>query len=50
MRVRGLLLRALGVLAIMWAASLVGVPAAAGATTTVVSLTFDDGQATHRAV
>ena len=49
MRVRGLL-RALGVLAIMSAASLVGVPAAPAATTTVVSLTFDDGQATHRAV
>ena len=49
MRVRGLP-RALGVLAIMSAASLVGVPAAPAATTTVVSLTFDDGHASHRAV
>ena len=47
---RGPLLRALSVLALLSAASIVAVPASSGATNTVVSLTFDDGQATHRSV
>jgi peptidoglycan/xylan/chitin deacetylase (PgdA/CDA1 family) len=49
-RVGGLFLRALAFLAVTAFSSLIAVPAAPAATNTVVSLTFDDGQASQRSV
>ena len=47
---RGPVLRSLAVVVVLFIASLLGTSAAPAATSTVVSLTFDDGQASQRSV